>query len=162
MTLARQPLRTLLFVRPKGVDMFMRFVPSRLVAFILLMLVLSSTSPAQSTTDSAARTQRVENGLLPDNVIKGQPLPQMKLVDRMKYYETPGVSIALINNYKIGWARGSGVREVASNEAVTADTLFQAASISKPVTAMAALRLVQQGKLNLDEDVNKRLVTWKV
>ena len=142
--------------------MSMRFVPSRLVAFILLMLVLSSTSPAQSTTDSAARTQRVENGLLPDNVIKGQSLPQMKLVDRMKYYETPGVSIALINNYKIGWARGSGVREVASNEAVTADTLFQAASVSKPVTAMAALRLVQQGKLSLDEDVNRRLVTWKV
>jgi hypothetical protein len=85
--------------------MFMRFFPTRLTAFILLMLVLSSTSPAQSTTDSAARTQRVENGLLPDNVIKGQALPQMKLVDRMKYYEVPGVSIAIINNYKIGWAR---------------------------------------------------------
>ena len=115
--------------------MFMRSFPSRLVAFILLMLVLSSTCPAQSTTDFAARIQRVEDGLLPDNVIKGQPLPQMKLVDRMKYYGTPGVSIAAINNYKIEWARGYGVRGVGSNEAVSPDTLFQAASISKPVTA---------------------------
>ena len=142
--------------------MSVRFLPARLMSFILLVPVLSSTSPAQSTTDSAARIQRVENGLLPDNVIKGQALPQMKLVDRMKYYETPGVSIALINNYKIEWARGSGVHEVASNVAVTPDTLFQAASISKPVTAMAALCLVQKGKLHLDEDVNKRLTSWKV
>lgn len=142
--------------------MFMRFFPTRLTVFILLMLALSLVSPAQSTTDFAARIQQVEGGLLPDNVIKGQPLAQMKLVDRMKYYETPGVSIAAINNYKIEWARGYGVRGVGSNEVVSPDTLFQAASISKPVTAMAALRLVQQGKLNLDEDVNKRLVSWKV
>ena len=133
-----------------------------LTAFILLMLVPSLVSPAQSTTDFAARIQHVEGGLLPDNVIKGQPLPQMKLVDRMKYYETPGVSIAVINNYKIEWARGYGVRGVGSNEVVGPDTLFQAASISKPVTAMAALRLGQQGKLHLDEDVNKQLVSWKV
>jgi len=86
----------------------------------------------------------------------------MKFLDRMKYYETPGVSIAVINNYKVEWARGYGAREVGSNEDVNAETLFQAASISKPVTAMAALRLVQQGKLSLDEDVNKKLRSWKV
>jgi CubicO group peptidase (beta-lactamase class C family) len=86
----------------------------------------------------------------------------MKLVDRMKYYETPGVSIAVINNYKIEWARGYGLGEVGSNEAVTPGTFFQAGSISKPVTAMAALRLVEQGKLRLDEDVNKKLRSWKV
>src|SRR5438445_13798498 len=120
-----------------------------LTAFILLTLVPSLVSPAQSTTDFDARIQHVESGLLPDNVIKGQPLPQMKLVDRMKYYGTPGVSIAVINNFKIEWARGYGVRAVGSNEAVTSETLFQAASISKPVSAMAALRLVQLGKLSL-------------
>ena len=121
-----------------------------------------SDKQTHGPTDIPARIQRVEDGLLPDNVIKGQPLPLMKLLDRMKYYETPGVSIAVINNYKIEWARGYGVRELRGNEAVTPDTLFQAASISKPVTAMAALRLVQQGKLSLDEDVNTRLRSWKV
>lgn len=120
------------------------------------------TEPRQTSADTDARIRRVENGLLPDNIIKGQPLPQMKLLDRMKEYGTPGVSIAVINDYKIEWARGYGVRAQGSNEPVTLDTLFQAASISKPVTALAAMRLVQQGKLSLDEDVNQKLVSWKV
>lgn len=111
----------------------------------------------------AARIKRVENGLLPPNVIKGQPLPGMKLTDRMKHWNgVPGVSIAVINDYKIEWARGYGVLGEASPDAVTPETLFQAGSVSKPVTAMGVLRLVQQGKLNLDEDVNKKLVSWKV
>ncbi|MGH9960173.1 MAG: serine hydrolase, partial [Pyrinomonadaceae bacterium] len=58
--------------------------------------------------------------------------------------------------------RGYGVRETGRIEPVTPETLFQAASISKPVAAMAALRLVQQGRLTLDEDVNQKLVSWKV
>ncbi len=116
----------------------------------------------QDAAELAERIRRIEDGLIAPNVIKGQPLSRMKLVDRMKYYGTPGVSIAVINNYKIEWARGYGVREAGTNEAVIPDTLFQAASISKPVTAMAVLRLVQQGTLNLDEDVNKKLVSWKV
>ncbi|PYS71747.1 MAG: hypothetical protein DMF73_10125, partial [Acidobacteria bacterium] len=78
--------------------------------------------PGPVPTDVAARIQRVEDGLLPDNVIKDQPLPHMKLLDRMKYYETPGVSIAVINNYKVEWARGYGAREVGSNEDVNAET----------------------------------------
>jgi len=120
------------------------------------------TGSTQDTTNLAQRIRRFEDGLLQPNVIKGQPPAKMKLADRMKAYKTPGASIAVINNYKIEWARGYGVRDTETNEAVNLDTLFQAASISKPVTTMAVLRLVQQGKLNLDEDVNKKLVSWKV
>jgi CubicO group peptidase (beta-lactamase class C family) len=123
---------------------------------------LEQVEPSQASGDIEARILRVENGLLPDNVIKGQPAPRMKLIDSMKDYGTPGVSIAVINDYKIEWARGYGVRALGSSEPVTSDTVFQAASISKPVTALAAMRLVQQGKLNLDEDVNRKLVSWKV
>src|SRR5687768_12161858 len=72
-----------------------------------------------SASDVEARIRRIENGLLPDNVIKGQPLPRMKLVDSMKEYGTPGVSIALINNYRIEWARGYGVRAQGTSEQVT-------------------------------------------
>jgi CubicO group peptidase (beta-lactamase class C family) len=154
--------------------LFKRFLPALITSLTLIVSIpgpvvfdsastlADSKEPALRPADIAVRVQRVEDGLLPDNVIKGEPLPRMKLVDRMKYYETPGVSIAVINNYKIEWARGYGMREAGSNEAVTPDTLFQAASISKPVTAMAALRLVQQGKLRLDEDVNKKLRSWRV
>jgi CubicO group peptidase (beta-lactamase class C family) len=112
--------------------------------------------------DVEQRIRRIEEGLLLPVVVKGQPSEPMKLTDRMQFYKTPGVSIAFINNGRIEWARGYGLREAGSREPVTIETLFQAGSISKPVTAIAALRLVEAGKLNLDEDVNRKLVSWKI
>ena len=105
---------------------------------------------------------RIERGLLPAAVIHGQSLPEMKLSDRMKYYNVPGVSIAVFDKGQIMWVRGYGFADVSASKRVTSETLFQAASVSKSVTAFAALRLVQQGKLNLDEEVNNKLVSWKV
>jgi CubicO group peptidase (beta-lactamase class C family) len=117
-----------------------------------------------SATDAAleARINRVENGLLPSAVIKGGPPASMKLADRLQFYKVPGVSIAVVNDGRIEWARGFGVKDLATNEPVTTETLFQAGSISKPTAALAALKLVQDGKLKLDEDVNIKLVSWKV
>lgn len=108
------------------------------------------------------RIRRIEHGLLLPVVISGQPLQPMTLADRMAFYKVPGLSIAFVDGGRITWARGHGVRESSSAEPVTTETLFEAGSISKAVTAIAALRLVQAGKLDLDEDVNKRLVSWKV
>ena len=122
---------------------------------------LVSFASSQNSTDVAERIKRVENNLLSPIAIKGKP-SAMKLADRMAHYKVPGVSVAVINNGAIEWARGYGVAEAGTNNAVTAETLFQAASISKPVAAMGALRLVAEGKLNLDEDVNKKLTSWKV
>lgn len=65
-------------------------------------------------------------------------------------------------NDKVTWARSYGLADIATQKPVTSDTLFQAASVSKSVTALAALRLVQEGKLELDEDVNLKLKSWKV
>ena len=113
-------------------------------------------------SDVEQRIGRIEQGLLLPVIVKGQPSEPMKLADRMRFYKTPGVSIAFINDGRVEWARGYGVREAAGREPVTIETLFQAGSISKPVTAIAALRLVQAGRLNLDEDVNRKLVSWKV
>jgi CubicO group peptidase (beta-lactamase class C family) len=80
----------------------------------------------------------------------------------MRHYKVPGVSVAVIDNETIAWARGYGVADVATGQSVDVDTRFQAASISKPASAMAALHFVEEGKLDLDEDVNRRLVAWKV
>jgi CubicO group peptidase (beta-lactamase class C family) len=80
----------------------------------------------------------------------------------MAELKVPGVSVAVIDHGQIAWARGYGVLEAGSKRAVTPQTLFQAASISKPVSAMAALSLVQQGKLALDDDVNASLRGWQV
>ncbi len=146
----------------------------RLVVRICLLLVfalqhsnivslLAQTAPSNKTPDwdqVQERIKRVESRLLPPVIIKGEPVVTMNIAERMKHYNVQGVSIAVINNGKIEWAKGYGVRE--TDLPVTVDTLFQSGSISKPVAAMAALKMVQDGKLKLDEDVNKRLVTWKM
>jgi CubicO group peptidase (beta-lactamase class C family) len=73
-----------------------------------------------------------------------------------------GASLAVIRENRIAWAQGYGVRHAGKPDPVTPDTLFQACSISKVVTAVAALRLVEEGQLALDEDVNQYLRAWRV
>jgi CubicO group peptidase (beta-lactamase class C family)/imidazolonepropionase-like amidohydrolase len=121
-------------------------------------LLRSGMQPA----DLAARIARIETGLLFPVVIRGRPPMRMRLDQRMRDLKVPGVSIAVIDSFRIAWARGYGVRETGGTDPVTTETLFQAASMSKPIAALAALRMVQEGVLNLDEDVNRKLKSWKV
>src|SRR5437660_2665831 len=130
----------------------LRSVP---ILFVLEMIA------CQRAAQDSGHVQHIEDGLLTAIVIHGQPSP-MKLTKRMTYYGVPGVSIAVIDNGKIEWAKGYGGLEARGMKAVTALTPFQAASISKPLTAMAALSLVQAGKLGLDENVNLELRSWQV
>jgi len=80
----------------------------------------------------------------------------------MKEHHIIGVSLAIIENSQISKAKGYGFTEQSATTPVTTSTLFQAGSISKPVAALGALRLLMDGRLSLDEDVNKRLKQWKV
>ncbi len=130
------------------------------LTFILTTLLLFQCTTADASLEE--RIQRVDNGLINAILIKGQPVEKWNIVDRMKHYKVPGVSIAVINNYKIEWAKGYGVKEVGKEDVVTSDTLFQAASISKPVAASAALHFVEEGALDLDENVNNKLDSWKI
>jgi CubicO group peptidase (beta-lactamase class C family) len=131
---------------------------SVLARMISLVLILSQIAFAQSP--ALGRIERVEKGLLPAVLIKGDP--GWTIQERMKYYKVPGVSVAVINDFKIDWAKAYGVKDTETNEPVSTETLFQAGSISKPVAAMAALKKVEQGKIALDEDINNRLTTWKL
>jgi len=120
------------------------------------------TFPASGNDQAVeAKIQRIQNGLLPPVMIEGETSQTTKLAERMTQIRVPGVSIAVIHDGKIEWARGFGVNATGSAP-VTPDTLFQAASISKPVAAMAVLRLVEAGKLDLDVDVNQYLKSWKI
>jgi CubicO group peptidase (beta-lactamase class C family) len=126
-----------------------------MVSSTLLTLALAALSPAVE-----ARVDRVVNGLLPETAFRNRWGAPARLADRMAYYHTPGLSIAVVNEGRIEWARGFGVAE--KGRPVTERTLFQAGSISKPVFALAVMRLVQEGKLSLDEDVDRYLRSWKV
>jgi CubicO group peptidase (beta-lactamase class C family) len=108
------------------------------------------------------RIHSVEFGLLPHASTKEHMGATVGIRDRMRDFGTPGLSVAVIEGGRLAWARGYGVLDSRSHRPVTTETLFQAASISKPLTALAALALVQSGKLNLDQDVNQYLQSWKV
>jgi CubicO group peptidase (beta-lactamase class C family) len=110
----------------------------------------------------AARIRRVEYGLVPLGARPDATGGGQSLAERMAYYGVPGLSVALIDGDEIAWARGYGVREAGHGARVTPETRFEAGSISKPVAAVAALRLVERGTLDLDADINDRLVSWRV
>ncbi len=93
----------------------------------------------------------------------------MKLADRMVRWGTPAVGVALIEDKQLDWARTYGVlerihdpKEKANEIAADVDTVFQAASISNPLTAVAILALAEQKKLDLDKPVNTYLRVWKL
>src|SRR5215216_601388 len=121
----------------------------------------SKKSPDEASATLAKRIQRVENGILP-TPINSQPQPRFTIQKLMELYKVPGVSIAVIDDFDMAWAKGYGVAEVGTSTPVTPRTLFQSGSVSKAVAATGALILVQEGKFQLDEDVNQKLRTWKV
>ena len=125
---------------------------------LLIMNLFPFTALGQ--TDSDARIKRVEQGLLPAVLIKGDPA--WAIEERMKQLKVPGLSVAVVKDFKIEWARSYGIKDIETKEPVTTETLFQAGSISKPVAAMVALKRVQQGKIALDENINNKLQTWKL
>jgi CubicO group peptidase (beta-lactamase class C family) len=107
------------------------------------------------------RIARAMADIRPETAFEGRLGPPHELAERMAFCHTPGMGLALVEGFELAWAGGFGQREAGSVEPVTADTLFQAASISKPVMALAVMRLVQDGMLEPDRDVNDYLVSWR-
>lgn len=95
-------------------------------------------------------------------VIKGQAISKTEMQNILDELDVPGFSIAVIDDFEIDWAQGYGVKNFETNKPVTESTLFQAASISKPVAALGALHLVEQGKLDLDTDIRNYLTSWEI
>ncbi|MDF0546468.1 serine hydrolase [Sphingobium sp. H39-3-25] len=105
------------------------------------------------------RRRAVENGLRSAVIFEGGDMQGRRLEDRMRELHTPGVAIAVVRAGKLDWAKGYGVVS-AGGEAVGADTLFQAGSVSKPVAAVTALIMAQDGTLSLDVPINTILRSW--
>jgi CubicO group peptidase (beta-lactamase class C family) len=132
--------------------------------FLAAPLVISSlvAIPQASDTGHGARIARALAAVPAAVVIRGESPVRSTLEERMRRYGVPGTSIAVAVGGRIVWAAGFGVKAADEPDGVTSETLFQAASISKPVAATAMLRLVEKGILDLDADVNRYLRTWKV
>jgi CubicO group peptidase (beta-lactamase class C family) len=128
---------------------------------LALLAILLGSSASAAAADTEQRIQRIQGGLLPPVLVEGESIQLTGLSTRMEALHVPGVSIAVIHDGKLEWARGFGVMRIGGPP-VTPATLFQAASISKVVSALAVLHLAQAGKLNLDADVNEYLKTWKL
>jgi CubicO group peptidase (beta-lactamase class C family) len=123
-------------------------------------------APGHAATDDPAPNARhianIERGLLPTRSLAASASGAVTLADEMRRLHVPGVSVAVIHDGKIAWAKAYGVTEAGGKTPITPATLFQAASISKPVTAIAAMRMVQDGVLELDRPANDHLVSWKL
>ena len=113
-------------------------------------------------TDLERAIQAIEYGLLKPKNEQEDPVKKMGLIERMAHYKVPGISIALVDKGELVWAKGYGVMEAGKERDVTTETIFQAGSVSKPVSAMVALHLVEAGLLDLATDVNDVLRYWKV
>ena len=103
---------------------------------------------------------QVENNLIPYVPIKG--FKGWNIIDRMKYYKVPGLSIAIIKDYKIDWAKSYGLADTINKTPVTTETMFSAGSISKFLMAVTALKMVDSGQIELEKPINNYLTTWKI
>jgi CubicO group peptidase (beta-lactamase class C family) len=98
----------------------------------------------------------------PGTDVSGKVSDQTVVQSLMKELNVPGVSIAVIHDFKVVATYAYGVADVETGAPVTPDTMFQAASISKPVAAMVSMKAVQDGRFSLDQDVNTILKSWKL
>ncbi len=126
----------------------------------LFAFIAACHTPTRTDDPTAFMRRHVETGLCNPVFIAGDSA--WTIEERMKHYGVHGVSIAVIDSFKIAWVKSYGVMDTMTQQPVTDSTLFQAASISKPVFTMAMLKLVEEGALKLDENVNDRLTSWKV
>src|SRR3990167_1978085 len=100
------------------------------------------------------------------NVFANNPEPSIQLQawieSKMQHDNIPGASIALVKNYQLKWAKGFGLKDKAKKEYVTTNTLFQAASMSKPITAVAVMETFSKKNISLNTNINTILKTWKI
>lgn len=147
----------------------------------LLTLITLSCVEQSANEKIAQRIHRIENGLteqrifnLEEGKIEFELMDSMfipsvtqldnpkTLAERMEHYKVPGVNIAVINNFNIEWAKGYGTMDVNTGAPVTTETIFEAASTSKLLTAVLALHFVEMGLIELDTNVNHYLKSWQV
>lgn len=134
---------------------------TRITALLVIALFPIEISTAFASAPVDARIRRVIDDIPPPVLVAGEAVRTNSLSQEMSRLHVPGVSIAVIHRGRLEWARAFGVTNDSGPE-ITTGTLFQASSISKPITALAVLRLADEQKLELDANVNRYLSNWKI
>jgi len=125
---------------------------------ILLALFTAFVAPLAYSQDPAHFISTIEAPQSPNH----QGNDPLTLQEMLARFHVPGVSVAIILNSQIHWAKSWGVADVETGVPATNETMYQAASISKPVAAMASLKAVQEGRFSLDQDINTILKSWRL
>ncbi len=109
------------------------------VALLLIScLFLDSCVNQEENRKTRELINKVENSLVQQVIIEGDSVRHFNIEERMSHYKVPGLSIAIVDGGKIQWAKGYGYICFDTTRKVDKNTLFQAASISKPVAALMA------------------------
>lgn len=135
--------------------------PALLRSTLLLAFSLAACQDQPPATPTPT-PQEIAAGLRPAIQLEGEAPATYTLQERMAEYGVPGVSVALLDGGEVVWAQGWGVADTETGRPVGPTTLFQAASISKPVAALTAMTLVEEGAVELDGPVNEFMISWRV
>ncbi|MEM1381196.1 MAG: serine hydrolase domain-containing protein [Pseudomonadota bacterium] len=118
--------------------------------------------PTMTAPSTDANRQAVLTNLAPPILLTGEKRPSWTLEERMQHHKVPGISIAVLERGTITWDAVAGVADAEQQVPVEATTKFQAASISKPITALVALMMAEEGRIDLDAPVSDYLKRWQV
>ena len=151
-----------------------------LISLVVTQFLLMSCSNQKSTLNQVADNknqntlscinnkntdnQRVltESSLRKRVKLESEALTLFSISERMEYYKVPAVSVAVMKQGKVEWSKAYGVKSFTSQESVDCNTLFQAGSLSKPVTMLAAMRMHEAGEIDLDKDINQYLKVYEL
>lgn len=130
--------------------------------FMSILLVMPFVAAANDSTVSDARISAFEHALI-DLYKQNDSNPKRRSIEhRMAHYKVPCMALAIIEDNQVIWASGYGNRMVGNPTPVDSNTLFSVGSVSKMVNAALMLKLVEEGTLELNRDVNRYLTSWQI
>jgi CubicO group peptidase (beta-lactamase class C family) len=128
--------------------------PAKLVFFITWLGFLAALPASPAQTAAPLKTDIPKEKLVAE---LERTIPEL-----MKQATIPGLTIALVRDGKLLWIKGFGVKSTRTSEPVTEDTIFEAASLTKPFFAYAAMKMVESGELSLDRPLVEYLPREKI
>ena len=133
-----------------------------LIKGLLLLLFVTTACETDNAPTLEDEIKAIETSLSKSIQVKDAPKEFFNIEERMEHYNVPGMTMTVVRNGKIYWAKAYGIADTRDSSKVNTNTMFQAGSISKPLAALGALKLMEENKVDLDTDVNTYLTDWKV